>query len=105
MPLRQITKILLVLQMIEHIIDNWTKIVLEETNKIDLHIDAKWPNPVISKNGDGMFLLRVAKRIERKQKFSISQKVKLYFPMKDLARKNFPMSDLMLMGIFLMSLT
>ena len=41
MPLRQITKILLVLQMIEHIIDNWTKIVLEETNKIDLHIDAK----------------------------------------------------------------
>ena len=41
MPLRQITKILLMLQMIEHIIDNWTKIVLEETNKIDLHIDAK----------------------------------------------------------------
>ena len=40
--------------MIEHIIDNWTKIVSEETNKIDLHIDVKWPNPVISKNGDGM---------------------------------------------------
>ena len=56
----------------------------------------KWPNPVILKNGDGIFPLRAAQRRVKEIKIPCeSWKVQLYFPMRGLAgilKKNFPMS-------------
>ena len=56
----------------------------------------KWLNPVILKNGDGIFPSQATKLRVKEIKIPYeSWKVQLYFPMKGLAgivKKNFPMS-------------
>ena len=60
------------------------------------HAQEEWPNPVILKNGDGIFPLRAAQRRVKEIKIPCeSWKVQSYFPMRGLAgilKKNFPMS-------------